>query len=304
MSLQNGGIIGFKKKKKTLKKCKNGDCNDKLKQLSVSSFKYFAENSTVEFLGKGTYGKAFLMHLQSSADSPYIDLAGNPVKVLLVKVGFIESPTDMNSAVKNDIAFTNTQEFKVESQTQEIIFRSSLKKFNSALCPAIVYLDIVPAKSFETTYPLLYKEVEHNNVQYFSLIGMETFEQVDNVFNYGMSKQLQNTIFYMLLRLGALGYAHGDPGEKNVIVDKSNGRPYLIDFGNVQKLTSAETEFMRKQLVRMTDFEQVLHIILKGFPHGHPNMHNWDWLKYLQSATPLKKAEISKLLDKGWQRVL
>lgn len=305
-SEQLGGVIGFKKKAKTQKNCKTAECTKAhiLKEFSIKCFKNFLKHSNVQFLGKGTYGKAFLLVIKDTSYSPYLDISGRPVKVLLVKVGFIAKNTDDKRSDNNTIAMTTVDDFKKESQTQEFIFRNSLKKYNSALCPAIVYLDIITTKQCKEMYPKLYNKIEQNEVQNFSLIGMETFEHVDNLYKYGMTKDLEDTVFFMLMRLAAIGFAHGDPGPRNIIIDKEIGRPFLIDFGNVQKLTLQETQFMQTQLKKITDLRRVMHILLKGFPQAHPNLPNWDWLKYIKNVRPLRPNEIDSMKDSNWKKIL
>jgi serine/threonine protein kinase len=302
---QLGGVIGFRTKPVTLKNCKtkNKTCETKIKQFSITCFKKFTKHATVRLLGQGTYGKAFLLTIKNAVLSPYVDIEGNSVKVLLVKIGFITHQRSRSK--KQSIVSTTVADFEKESNTQQDIFQASLKTFDSALCPAIVYLDIVPTTLCKQWYPKLYDSINApNHIEKFSMIGMETYEHVDNLYNYGMSETLQDTVFFQLLRLGALGYAHGDPSSRNIILDKDTKRPYLIDFGNVQKLSVAETSFMKKQLANFTDMEGTLKIMLKGFPHGFPNLRNWDWLKFIDGYTPLSKNAVANLVDKNWSQVL
>jgi hypothetical protein len=304
-TIQYGGVIGYRKKPKTVKKCLSvAYQTPNLKQYSITCFKTFTSHSSIRLIGQGTYGKAFLLTIKNPEQSPYIDIEGRPVKVMLVKVGLIRTNSARPVSSANGITPTTIDDFKEESQTQERIFRMSLKKYNSALCPAIVYIDIITSKQFQTLYPKLFHKIEKENSYRFSLIGMETFERVDNVLNYGLSKSLQDTIVFLLIRLAALGVAHGDPSKGNVILDKDTGRPFLIDFGNVQRLTEAETAFMQTQVANITDKTRVLNILLKGFAHEHPDMPNWDWLKHIKDIKKPNAELISSFVDKNWSTVL
>jgi len=301
---QDGGVIGFRKKPKTQKKCVGNHCAVQLKKFSNFCFKNFVDHCTVRFIGSGTYGKAFLLTITDPILSPYVDIEGNPVKVILVKIGVVQVNNMSPLQSANGVDIMEIHEFKTEVHTQEKIFRSSLEHFNSALCPAIIYIDVLAPNEFHTLYPKLQDHVKKETGLYYSLIGMETFEHVDNVFKHGMTDTLKDTIFYLLIRLGAIGFAHGDPSEGNVIIDKTTERPFLIDFGNVQRLNPEETEFMQRQLQHITDKERLLHILLKGFPHSHPKMTNWDWLKYIQTVHKPQPGYLKTLEDTNWRNIL
>ena len=79
---QDGGVIGFRKKPKTQKKCVGNHCAVQLKKFSNFCFKNFVDHCTVRFIGSGTYGKAFLLTITDPILSPYVDIEGNPVKVI------------------------------------------------------------------------------------------------------------------------------------------------------------------------------------------------------------------------------
>lgn len=300
---QDGGVIGMKRNK-TIKKL----TKKQVKKFSVDCFKKFIAESSISFLNKGSYGKAFLVKINNKASSPYIDLQENPVPVLIVKVGLVSTKAYAATSEENGMQPMSKSDFDAEHTVQEAVFRDSLKTFNSALCPGIVYLDILTTERFRTLYPKLFELMAPETNNLFSLIGMETYSNVDNVENLGLTPKLKGVCFQQLLRLGALGYAHGDPTLTNIIVDKDVGRPYLIDFGNQQKLSTDEVDFLRSQLEKVTDLPRVLRIILKGFPLDFANDPrygtNWSWVSDLKSTPPINRAFLATFSDDGWTKIV
>jgi hypothetical protein len=289
MEKQLGGVIGYQKATKDLK------------DFSKLSFNKFQRHSEVQYLSKGTYGVALMLTIDHAANSPYIDLEGKPVKVLIVKIGIVTNkPT---GAKRNGVTPTKPSQFRAECDVQETIFRSSLEKYNSALCPAIIYIDTVPWKDLKSLYPKLAQYMKEETEFHFSLIGMETFPNVDSLYYVGPTPPMIAVCFYLLLRLGALGFAHGDPSLSNIIVDKASKRPYLIDFGNPVKLSSKETAFLKGQLHKVTDFKRVLAILLRGFPLEYPELSNWDWVKKMNAA-PGEPAALRTFVDDNWRDIL
>ena len=302
---QDGGVIGLKRNK-TLKK----PGKQLVKKFSVECFKKFIAASSISFLNKGTYGKAFLVKINNKALSPYIDLQENPVPVIIVKVGLVSTKQKQNPvrSEENNMMPMLKADFDAEHTVQEIIFRKSLKTFNSALSPGIVYLDILTTARFKMLYPKLFELMAPETNNRFSLIGMETYSNVDTMTNIGLTSKLKGVCFQQLLRLGALGYAHGDPSLDNIIVDKDVDRPYLIDFGNPQKLSEEETDFVRSQLTKVTDLPRVLSIILKGFPLEFANdpryETNWSWVSELKSTPAINRAFLATFGDDGWAKIV
>ena len=300
-NIQDGGVIGLKRNKKTAK----NPTKKQVKAFSVACFKKFIAKSTISFLNRGTYGKAFLVRINNKAMSPYIDLQQNPVQALIVKVGLVGTK---EASEENGMQPMAKADFDAEHTVQEEVFRTSLEEFNSALCPAIIYLDILTTARFKTLYPKLFELMAPEKNNRFSLIGMETYAAVDNVNNLGLTPKLKGVCFQQLLRLGALGYAHGDPSLNNIIVDKDVGRPYLIDFGNPQKLSKEETDFIHSQLQKVTDLPRVLSIILKGFPLDFANdpryATNWSWVRNLTTTPTINRAFLATFADDGWEKIL
>ena len=300
---QDGGVIGLKRNK-TMK----NTSKQKMKNISVDCFKKFIAKSSISFLNKGTYGKAFLVKIVNASLSPYIDLQENPVPVLIVKVGLVSAKPHAGTSEENDMQPMSKADFDAEHTVQENVFRESLKEFNSALCPGIVYLDILTTARFKMLFPKLFELMAPEKHNRFSFIGMETYANVDNVSNLGLTPKLKGVCFQQLLRLGALGIAHGDPSLNNIIVDKDVGRPYLIDFGNPQKLSKEETDFIRSQLDKVTDLPRVLNIILKGFPLDFANdpryATNWSWVSGLITAPTINRTFLATFGDDGWAKIV
>ena len=280
-----GGVIG---------------CVDKIAAFSKTCFNTFLAYSKVSYLNQGTYGVALLLKIDHASRSPYIDIERKPVKTLIVKIGIVSSK---RSKSNNSVIYTTPEEFRHEHKVQEAVFRKSLQAYDSALCPAVVHVESLSWDTLKRSYPKLarFMSPEPPGVV-FTLLGMETFPDVQP---FKGAPPLLAHCFYLLLRLGAIGYAHGDPSLSNVIVDARAQRPYLIDFGNPVKLSPKDTAFMRSQLTGVTDLRRVLKIVLKGFPQEFPHLPNWDWVKTIRVAPDLPKPLVlSKWSDKGWERVV
>ena len=288
--IQHGGVIGFKKTMKTLK------------EFSKTCFRTFLKHSKVSYLSKGTYGVALLLKIDNPSASPYIDIQGKPVTVLIVKMGLVSN--QKARAKHNDVQPIKQSDFEEEHKVQESIFRKSLETYDSAICPAIVFIDTLTWDELRTSYPKLSEHMKAESNILYSIIGMETFPNVDTLYNYEATPALKNVSFHLLLRLGAIGYAHGDPSLSNIILEKKSKRPYLIDFGNPVKLSSTDTDFMKSQLSKVTDLKRVLTIMMKGFPEEYPEMDNWDWVRKMNKAPELPKTTFSKFKDKNWSKVL
>ena len=290
---QHGGVIGFNKKLSALK------------EFSKQCFTTFVNNCTVQYLNKGSSGITMKLTINDPSKSPYVDLNKNPVTVLIVKIGMISSKKREVSVVKNTIPIQSVTltDFKKEHFVQEMVFRKSLEKFNSAICPAIVHVEVLDwdhMKQYTPLVPFFNSDLQKVT---FSMIVMETFENVDILFHMNSAPYRQIT-HYLLLRLGALGYAHGDPSMANVLIDGKMKRPYLIDFGNVQVLSEKETAFMKDELVMPTNYPEVLKIILKGYPLNHPSFRNWDWVKHTTDFPKVDKAALLKIIDRNWSQLL
>ena len=290
---QHGGVIGFNKKLSALK------------EFSKECFAEFVRNCTVEYLNKGTYGVTMKLTILDPSKSPYVDLNKKPVTVLIVKIGTVSSKKRQVAVLKNTnpLESVTLSDFKKEHFVQELVFRKSLEKFNSAICPAIVHVDVLEWEQLKQYTPLVpFFNSDLQKVK-FSLIVMETFEHVHTLFHMN-SAPYRNITHYLLLRLGALGYAHGDPSLANILIDDKMKRPYLIDFGNVQVLSEKETSFMKDELVNPTNYPEVLKIILKGYPLTHSSFPNWDWVKHTTDFPKVEKAALLKIVDRNWSQLL
>jgi hypothetical protein len=290
---QHGGVIGFNKKLTALK------------DFSKHCFAEFVRNCTVEYLNKGTYGVIMKLTIMDPSKSPYVDLNKKPVTVLIVKIGTVSSKKRQVSVLKNTnpLESVTLTDFKKEHFVQEMVFRKSLEKFNSAICPAVVHVDILGWDQMKQYTPLVpFFNTDLQNIK-FSLIAMETFGNVNTLFHMN-STSYRSLTHYLLLRLGALGYAHGDPSLANILIDEKMKRPYLIDFGKVQVLSEKEIEFMKDELVRPTNYPEVSKIILKGYPLTHPSFPNWDWVKNATEFPKVEKAQLLKIVDRNWSQLL
>lgn len=290
---QHGGVIGFNKKLTALK------------DFSKMCFAEFVRNCTVEYLNNGTYGVIMKLTILDPSKSPYVDLNKKSVTVLTVKIGTISSKKREVFLMKNTnpVETVTLTDFKKEHFVQEMVFRKSLEKFNSAICPAIIYVDVLNWEQMKQYTPLIpFFKTDLQKVT-FSIIAMETFENVNTLFHIN-STPYRNITHYLLLRLGALGYAHGDPSLSNILIDQKMKRPYLIDFGNVQVLSEKETSFMKDELVKPTNYSEVYKIILKGYPLTHPSFSNWDWIKDTTEFPKVEKAALLKIVDRNWSQLL
>jgi serine/threonine protein kinase len=234
-----------------------------------------------------------------------VDLNKKPVTDLVVKIGTVSPKKRELSILKNinPVESVTLADFKKEHFVQEMVFRKSLEKFNSAICPAIIYVDVLNWEQMKQYTPLIpFFKTDLQKVT-FSIIAMETFENVNTLFHIN-STPYRNITHYLLLRLGALGYAHGDPSLSNILIDQKMKRPYLIDFGNVQVLTEKETSFMKDELVKPTNYPEVLKILLKGYPLTHPNFSNWDWVKHTTEFPKVEKTDLLKIVDRNWSQLL
>ena len=122
------------------------------------AFEHFIRNSTIQFLGKGSFGVTFIATLDPNIQSNYTFISaenfGKPVKTLLFKLTFLhdENKGEKPSRVSiNPRYTTNNQqihfntapidEFKNEVNIQTNIFLKSMN-YLQPICPAIVYANV------------------------------------------------------------------------------------------------------------------------------------------------------------------
>lgn len=314
---QSGGVIGHRKKATVYTKSKTTLCRRKRSDpldLMQRNFETFVRHADADYFSRGSYGLVYKLTLRDPSDSPYIDLAGRPVDTLIVKVGFIrEDGAAGRWSIRSDLPEPQSlKDFKSESNTQDDIFLASLTEYASAICPAIIYKNVLASDRFQAVFPDLFSLLPSSPPSTrYSLIGMETYRDVLAASDLNRDNpELKAVCFSLLVRMGALGLAHGDPSWANFILDTGTSpyRPYIIDFGTAIELSEEETTFLQTQLGKITDFEKTMKIIAKGNPTKYGNDptygKNFSWLTGLSSIPGATQKTLATFEDSGWEKVL
>ena len=318
-----GGVIGIKKKSRKNKK-KLCSAQRPFAPIPNSYFKEFVQHSRSDYLHKGTYGAVFKLTLDDANldHSKYVNLDGSPVRTIIVKIGVVSDSYDSFKILKHNrslsLASVDRDQFENEVDTQKDIYKKSLTQFNFALCPNIVYSDIMTVRGLSKNFRNLANLLVLPAAPSFRicLIAMETYASASSLFDL-QSKVTESVyiimrtrVVYMLMKLAVIGYYHGDPSKANVlVVDRE--RPYLIDFGETKKLGERVSEDCMDHPIALFDTSRIRNQILQGYPMTHATtlripgdrnsrFDNWDWLLRLQTYDP---PSVGPLSDPGWENI-
>jgi tRNA A-37 threonylcarbamoyl transferase component Bud32 len=148
-------------------------------------------------------------------------------------------------------------DWKIESYKQPTkdIFRKTVSRIRNAITSPI--FDSIRHRAdtqTEGTYTPLLRNIMNwiDSMKIYDIkigtIAMELMEKYDTLYstiksNDTMKKQYINYAVYELIRLGSLGYVHGDTHLNNILINPSDiyfnenykGRAMLIDFGRTEK---------------------------------------------------------------------
>jgi serine/threonine protein kinase len=218
-----------------------------------AAFKYFIENSTFSYYGRGFFGILILAKLNDGITSPYRNIRTNGigyVKYLLLK--FFELVPSENPDIKNVVSFDIQREVII----QQNIYINSLKNANTLLepiCPCIVYSHSEPLEqSYKNSfYKIISQSIKNNrqidrlfkgDVAFFAMEFMKNYSPLSKYINTFAESLSFDKALYTLDKVHQLGFMHNDFHNDNVLLvnnynyfgfekNISNGRAIIIDFG-------------------------------------------------------------------------
>lgn len=248
------------------------------------AFKYFIENSTFSYYGRGFFGILILAKLNEGVISPYRNVRTNGinyVKYLLLKFFKIEPQS------YPDVKNIDSSDIQREIDIQQDIYMSSLihpDTLLEPLCPCIVYShsEYLNERYKQSFYKIINKSIINNkqvdklfsgNIAFFAMEFMENYLPLSNYVNEFLGKISIDKALYTLDKLHCLGFMHNDFHDDNVLIVKnynyfgfekgiSNGRAIIIDFGITNKIKKPEK----------IDKNYRLNLLQKESDYAHPGL--------------------------------
>jgi hypothetical protein len=204
-------------------------------------------------LAKGTYGVTWKAKLRGAVRWPVRDRNGAhyaEVTSLIIKISSINGKMFFNDALQvngsKQISSVGEAQFLREIEAQNDAHEKSLA-WGAAICPTILYHECLKYDMFFEEFPFLRRFVDAAGLhgQKIGIIVMQSVQNPDGTCQTLHSNQddrlvaMGRGMFYWLAKTG---WKHLDHHQGNVFL--SGDGVVIGDFGEAQRLTPAELEFV------------------------------------------------------------
>jgi len=219
------------------------------------AFDFFLQNSTFEYLTKGSFGITFTATLKPDIESNYKRIEsnnladyGDPVRTLIIKIGFLHDASKLQKEryvpITKTISFVTgeIQTFINEVNIQTDIFLKTMN-YLQPICPAIVFSNIFnDTNGIDRLLDTMFTNSENTNTQNL-IIRISELKQNKTIYNIGVigmefadsyvllfslknkpnAELYKNMALYILLKLAIdTGYTHGDFHPGNIFINISS----------------------------------------------------------------------------------